>query len=130
MDEKEILDKLESPEFRASILKHFAGTEESYEEYVGQYKDVMETVEHAKTLMEAGDAVLIHHFREIICYVCDIIRYLDSGYDHMLMQSLVSMAVSMSRDKPDVWQSYIENHADQVNGSIADKENPDGRMDS
>lgn len=81
-------------------------------------------------LLEAGDAVSIHHIREIICYTCDLMRYLDRDFDTPVMMGIFSAAMRVAEKDNRIWERYMENNSDEVNGSIIQKENPEGRMDS
>jgi hypothetical protein len=100
------------------------------EEFDARLNEVEEIVQHASSLLESGDAVLINHFREIICYTCDIVRYLDCEYEPTLMYAIASMAIGLSQSNEKLWNKYIEDQADVANGRILEKENPEGRMDS
>lgn len=127
-EEKELDEHLES--IRAKLLNALDGDEEKLKEHMDHIYSVKETTRFASSLIESGDAVMINHVREITCYLCDMLRYLDMEYDPTLMTSLASMIVSASESRANVWQDYIENQADVANGKILERENPEGRMDS
>jgi len=89
-----------------------------------------DTIDDIMELLEIGDAVSIHHIREIICYICDLMRYLDRDFDPLVMRGIAAAAIHIARKDQPVWERYMENNSDEVNGSIIQRENPDGRMDS
>lgn len=127
-EEKELDEHLES--IRAELLSALDGDEEKLKEHMDHINSVRDTTKFAASLIESGDAVMINHVREITCYLCDILRYLDMEYDPTLMTSLASMIISSSEAKADMWNRYIDVFADEVNGQIIERENPEGRMDS
>lgn len=102
----------------------------NHEEAVAKMGESIEFVEMAKELLASNDAVVSNHMREITCYGCDLMRYLDCEYDPFVMSMLFMFIVGRSTEHDAVWSAYMENNSDEVNGSIIEKENPEGRLDS
>lgn len=102
----------------------------SDEEALAKMDEAVEFVSMAKDLLKNNDAVVQNHMREITCYGCDLMRYLDCEYDPFVMSMLFMFIVGRSTEHDVVWEAYMENNSDEVNGSIVDRENPEGRLDS
>lgn len=102
----------------------------SDEEALAKMDEAVEFVSMAKDLLKNNDAVVQNHMREITCYGCDLIRYLDCDFDPFVMSMLFMFIVGRSTEHDAVWSAYMENNSDEVNGSIIEKENPEGRLDS